>query len=146
MLPVSPFAEGEILNWYLANVPGMEASIADPLSKPDLDSFFEARQLYRDTFDAVTKKHNLDAVVFPQAIAPLPDLDSDENIHETTVTAINIGGLPAVTVPAGQYENGGSPFGLIFVGRPFSEAELLALAYDYEQATQHRIVPKLEGK
>lgn len=145
MLPVSPFAEGEILNWYVEYVPGLQASIDDPQSPPDLGSFLEARQAYRDTFDAVLKKHNLDALVLPHAIAPLPDLDSEEDIRETTVTAINIGALPAVTVPAGRYENSGSPFSLIFVGRPFSEAELLALAYDYEQATRHRIVPYLDG-
>ena len=146
MLPVSPFAEGEILHWYVEHIPGLEKSIDDPQSLPDLDSFYEARQAYRDTFDAVFKKHNLDAVVLPHAIAPLPDLDSEEYIRETTVSAINIGALPAVTVPAGQYEGNGSPFGLIFVGRPFSEAKLLALAYDYEQATNHRIVPHLNAK
>ena len=47
-----------------------------------------------------------------------------------------------MTVPAGQYANG-APFGLIFVGRMWSEAELLAYAYAYEQATHHRIVPTL---
>ena len=146
MLPVSPFAEGEILHWYVDHIPGLERSIDDPQSLPDLDSFYEARQAYRDTFDAVFKEHNLDAVVLPHAISPLPDLDSEEYIRETTVSAINIGALPAVTVPAGQYEGNGSPFGLIFVGRPFSEAKLLALAYDYEQATNHRIVPHLNAK
>ena len=45
-------------------------------------------------------------------------------------------------VPAGRYSNG-APFGLIFLGRPFSEAELLNYAYDYEQATQHRFAPIL---
>jgi len=32
-------------------------------------------------------------------------------------------------VPAGEYANG-APFALIFVGRMWSEAELLSFAYD----------------
>jgi len=68
-------------------------------------------------------------------------LVSDVFIAETTVSAINIGGLPGVTVPAGQYASNRAPFGLIFVGRPWSEADLLGFAYDYEQATHHRSRP-----
>jgi Asp-tRNA(Asn)/Glu-tRNA(Gln) amidotransferase A subunit family amidase len=46
----------------------------------------------------------------------------------TTVSEINIAGLPGVTVPAGRF-SGGSPFSLIFVGPMWSEAELLGLAF-----------------
>lgn len=51
-------------------------------------------------------------------------------------------GYPSVTVPAG-YTKAGQPVGLTFVGRAFSEAVLLELAYDYEQATHHRRSPLL---
>jgi len=47
-------------------------------------------------------------------------------------------------VPAGYYASG-APFGLLFVGPLWSEAVLLALAHDYEQATQHRKPPRLRG-
>ena len=49
-------------------------------------------------------------------------------------------GLPGVTVPAGYYASG-APFSLIVVGRMWSEADLLAYAYAYEQATRHRRAP-----
>ncbi len=62
---------------------------------------------------------------------------ANEQIAETTVSEINIAGLPGVTVPAGAHACG-APFSLIFVGRLFSEATLLAFAHDYEQATHHR--------
>lgn len=52
-------------------------------------------------------------------------------------------GLPGVTVPAGRFASG-APFSLILVGRMWSEAALLGFAYDYEQATRHRIVPELQ--
>jgi aspartyl-tRNA(Asn)/glutamyl-tRNA(Gln) amidotransferase subunit A len=61
-------------------------------------------------------------------------------IAETTVSEINIAGLPGVTLPAG-YHDSGAPFCLILVGRMWSEARLLAYAFDYEQATRHRRAP-----
>ena len=61
-----------------------------------------------------------------------------------TVGELNIAGLPAVTVPAGYYASG-APFGLLFVGPLWSEAVLLALAHDYENATRHRKPPRLCG-
>ena len=60
----------------------------------------------------------------------------------STVGEINIAGLPGVTVPAGAYRSG-APFSLIFVGPLWSEAQLLAMAYAYEQHGRHRIVPHL---
>jgi Asp-tRNA(Asn)/Glu-tRNA(Gln) amidotransferase A subunit family amidase len=50
--------------------------------------------------------------------------------------------MPVVTVPAGYYDSG-APFNLVFVGKLWSEAELLSFAYDYEQATKHRKAPVL---
>ena len=63
-------------------------------------------------------------------------------IRETTVSEINVAGLPGVTVPAGYYASG-APFNLIFVGRLWSEGDLLACAYSYEQSTRHRRPPRL---
>ncbi len=74
----------------------------------------------------------------------MPALHGSETIHETTVCEINIAGLPGVVVPAGRYASG-SPFCLIFVGPLWSEADLLGLAYDYEQATRHRAAPDLRA-
>ena len=102
--------------------------------------FIALRAEYRRIFDRVMDAHGLDALVFPQMRAPLPPLHGGEQIAETTVSEINIAGLPGVTVPAG-YHASGAPFCLILVGRMWSEARLLAYAHDYEQATRHRRVP-----
>jgi Asp-tRNA(Asn)/Glu-tRNA(Gln) amidotransferase A subunit family amidase len=51
-------------------------------------------------------------------------------------------GLPAITVPAG-FADDGMPVGIEFLGRPFSEPDLLKIAYAYEQATHHRRPPSL---
>lgn len=46
---------------------------------------------------------------------------------------VNLAGLPGVSVPCG-FTGGGLPIGLQVIGRPFEEAELLAIARAYEQA------------
>ena len=49
-------------------------------------------------------------------------------------------GLPALSVPAG-FTQDGLPIGLELLGRPLADADLLALAYDYEQAVRPRRAP-----
>jgi len=90
----------------------------------------------------VFERHGLDALVFPQMHEEIPPLHGEQRIRETTVDEINISGLPGVTVPAG-YHASGAPFNLIFVGRLWSEGDLLACAYAYEQSTRHRRPPRL---
>lgn len=117
-------------------------SLADPARPPDLSEFIAAKEAYITTFEEVFAKHQLDALCFPQMRSDLEPLHSGERIHETTVSEINIAGLPGVTMPAGYYASG-APFCLIFVGRMWSEADLLAYAFAYEQATHHRRTPVL---
>lgn len=47
-------------------------------------------------------------------------------------------GYPSVIVPAGYRKSGRRPFGVTFLGTARSEATLLALAFDYEQASRMR--------
>ncbi|KAJ1274585.1 hypothetical protein BS78_05G073100 [Paspalum vaginatum] len=57
----------------------------------------------------------------------------------------NFLGLPAITVPVG-YDRAGLPVGLQFIGRPWSEATLLHLAYAMQEACagkEHRRKPKV---
>ncbi len=134
----NPFGPQGVLR-NIAQDPLFQASLADPATPPDMCGFAAAREAYRDTLDAVMTAHGLDALVFPQMREPVPPLFGPDPIRETTVSEINIAGLPGVVVPAGLHE-GGAPFCLIFVGRPWSEAELLAYAFDYEQATRRKEV------
>jgi Asp-tRNA(Asn)/Glu-tRNA(Gln) amidotransferase A subunit family amidase len=75
----------------------------------------------------------------------LPPAGSSLTIKETTVSEINIAGMPAVAMPSGYYASG-APFGLLFVGQLWSEADLLAYAYSYESATRHRKTPALTAR
>lgn len=108
---------------------------------PEIDSPVVARM--RAAGCVMLGKTNV-PLVFPQMRDELPPLHGGRAINETTVCEINIAGLPGVTVPAGFYASG-APFNLIFVGRMWSEADLLGFADAYEQATHHRRAPNLGG-
>ena len=51
-----------------------------------------------------------------------------------------VAGTPSVTVPSGEVD--GLPIGLVFMGRPYSEPELLAMGFAFEQATKARKAPR----
>jgi len=138
-----PYGPQGVLH-YMNDLPDTAFSLRHPTLPPPVDAFVAAREAYLHIFEAVFAKHRLDGLVFPQMRNELPLLTSDDSINETTVSEINIAGLPAVTVPAGYYASG-APFNLVFVGTLWSEADLLALAYDYEQATNHRRAPALSA-
>jgi len=142
MLPSDPFGADGILGRLAQNSAVVRTSLEDPTLPPDLSEFLAARLAYLTLFNKVMADNELDGLVFPQSEGPLPGIFDKAEYLATTVSEINIAGLPGVTVPAGEYANG-APFALIFVGQMWSEAELLSFAYDYEQATKHRIVPKL---
>lgn len=54
-------------------------------------------------------------------------------------------GYPSLTVPAG-YLPSGEPLGITFTGTAYSEPTLIRLGYAYEQATRHRVAPKLHSE
>jgi Asp-tRNA(Asn)/Glu-tRNA(Gln) amidotransferase A subunit family amidase len=136
-----PFAPGGVLS-YMPRLAAFRACLADPTQPPDMSAFMAVREQHLALFDAVWARHRLDALVFPQMREELALREADDIIHETTVSEINIAGLPGVTVPAGYYASG-SPFNLIAVGPLWSEAALIGIAFAYEQATHHRKAPAL---
>ncbi|TLU72613.1 amidase [Lichenicoccus roseus] len=137
-----PFGPSGVLG-FMPRLPDFVACLAAPRRAPDMAAFIALREAYLALFDAVFARERLDVLVFPQMREELAPLHGGGRIHETVVSEINIAGLPAVTVPAG-YHGSGAPFGLVFVGRMWSEADLLACAYDYEASTAHRRAPELE--
>jgi amidase len=129
-------AKGAILG-YLHELPDFAACLANPELPPALPEFTELKRRYLALIDEVFDRHALDGLVYPQALEEIPGLDDGAAIRETTVGELNIAGLPGVTVPAGYYASG-TPFELIFLGKQWTEAQLIGMAYAYEQATTHR--------
>jgi amidase len=92
----------------------------------------------------------LDGYVYPAIQMPPPDetMPQDGRLSEGPHSAtswINMIGTPAVVVPAGFYASG-LPFGLEFAGRPWTDGDLLSIAYAWEQATHLRKPPTLVEK
>ena len=63
-------------------------------------------------------------------------------LSDVCTLPINIGGIPAISIPAGFADN--LPIGMQIMGKPFSEETLLRIAFAYEQATTwHKRKPPL---
>jgi Asp-tRNA(Asn)/Glu-tRNA(Gln) amidotransferase A subunit family amidase len=87
------------------------------------------------TFDAPPSIIPADILVNPRAYSSYGYTRGDNRFLSATL------GWPAITVPMG-FTSDSLPAGLEFLGRPFSEAKLLAFAYAYEQATKLRRPPR----
>ncbi|MDX1543388.1 MAG: amidase family protein [Christiangramia sp.] len=77
-------------------------------------------------FEKPMKEHNLDAVL------------SINNYHAGFAAVAK---YPAITVPMG-YTSNNAPKGLTFIGKPFTEQQLLQWAYAFEQTTNRRKTPE----
>jgi amidase len=112
-------------------------------------AYVEARRkclrLSRDEgIDAVMDAHRLDAVIAPTAGPPWTiDLVNGDHFTGGSSTCAAVAGYPSVTVPMGFVS--GLPVGLSFIGRAWSEATLITLAYAFEQATTHRQPPQFRN-
>jgi amidase len=115
-----------------------------PLASQEyLDAWKKCRRLSTvEGIDAVMNQHRLDALVAPTGDPPftIDLLNGDHYTGGGASTLPAVSGYPHITVPAGQVF--GLPVGLSFFGRAWSEPKLIALAYAFEQATQHRKAPQ----
>ncbi len=70
------------------------------------------------------------------------DLDALVGIDTLQSMIYPFAGFPAIAVPAGL-TSGGAPFSVTFIGRARADAELIGIAYAYEQASRLRVPPIL---
>ncbi len=83
----------------------------------------------------------IDAIIYPTWSNPprnIGDLKSPAGDNSQDLAPHT--GFPAITVPMGHTRDV-LPAGLTFVGRLFSEPDLIRFVYAYEQATRHRRSP-----
>ncbi|MBV9573771.1 MAG: amidase [Acidobacteriales bacterium] len=99
-------------------------------------------------------KNNLVALAYPHQ-KRLPVMIGEMNQAERNGILASLTGFPAITVPAGfstptESAPFGVPVGIEFLGQPFSEPQLLQIAYSFEQATHARkppqSTPPLDGR
>jgi amidase len=94
----------------------------------------------KEGIDEVMDALHLDALVAPTGSpAWTTDLVNGDHFLGASSTPAAVAGYPSITVPAGSAF--GLPVGISFIGRAWSEAQLLKYAYAYEQATKHRRAP-----
>jgi len=95
---------------------------------------------------------NLDLVVFPaNADVGLAtanrEMEAQADATRNGVYFSNMNGtmrwlgIPSMTVSMGIMPDIRMPVGLTFIGKAYSDFDLLRYAYDYEQASQHRVAP-----
>lgn len=109
-------------------------------------AYLEARDTARrlagkDGLLAVLDREKLDAVIAP-SVSPawLTDHLLGDHFVGAGYGMAAVAGTPSLTVPAG--ESRGLPLGMTFMGRGYSEADLLAMGYAFEQLTSARRAPQ----
>jgi len=121
-------------------------SYKNGMSEPDYKLRLQRDAKTRALLQKIMADNHLDAIVYPlqkRLVVPLTELNqADRDGILASVT-----GFPAVTVPAGfsaptQTAPIGVPVGMDILGKPWSEAKLLSIAYSFEQATQFRRPPR----
>jgi amidase len=122
----------------------VQAQAKGPLTDQDYLRALDKNHLLARTqgIDAVMAEHHLDALIAPTGGPPaLIDLvNGDPGGGGSFSSPAAVAGYPHVTVPMGYVA--GLPVGLSFVGRPWSEATLIKLAYAYERDTKARRPPR----
>lgn len=110
----------------------------------------KVRTLIRQDFTEAFKK--VDALICPTSaeLAFKAGERSDDPLKmylaDIFTIAVNLAGLPGISLPCGfgLVDGATLPIGLQLIGKPFQEAELLKVAYAYEQSTPwHKARPSL---
>ncbi|XP_066347561.1 probable amidase At4g34880 [Miscanthus floridulus] len=95
------------------------------IGAPERSAIQELNKLSANGLEKLMKELKLDAIVTP---------------NDSAASALAIGGMPGITVPAG-YGKLGVPFGICFGGLKGYEPRLIEMSYAFEQATRVRKTP-----
>jgi amidase len=129
-----PFFKQEILEQAEAKGTLIEKEYTDALKKTS--------GLTSEAINKVMKDNNLDAIsALTNGFACCIDLingDYDNGFSFSSPAAM--AGFPHITVPMGYAHN--LPIGLSFISTAYKEADIIKLAYAYEQASKKRVAPK----
>jgi amidase len=108
-------------------------------------AFYAARERFRDLFVGLMDREKIDSLLYPanQARPHTHEGGLERYGGEPgTCEESAMTGLPQVTVAAG-FIGGRYPFGISFLGRLWSDRDVLAIAHAYELATHHRRPPPI---
>lgn len=107
------------------------------------------RRLIKQDFD--TAFRNVDVILGPTSPHPafrLGEKNADPiamYLEDTYTIAVNLAGVPALSLPAGQIN--GLPIGMQLVGPPLAEARLLNVAHQFQLHTDwHKLRPQTNAE
>ena len=110
------------------------------LSSGYYDAYYLRAQKVRTLIrqDFLNAFREVDALITPTS--PTPAFKAGDKaanplamyLCDVYTIGVNLAGLPGISVPCG-FSSGGLPIGLQLIGQPFKEAELLAIAHEYER-------------
>ncbi|WP_414664156.1 amidase family protein [Horticoccus sp. 23ND18S-11] len=100
----------------------------------------------RAAMEGVFANHQLDAILYPTSPEPVALINPPAGAPAggagaSPLNIANLTGFPDLVLPAGV-ANDGLPVAISLLGRAFSEGKLLGYGFDFEQATQARVLPK----
>jgi amidase len=131
-----------------------EQAAADITGSAAYLGLYKGREVARNLVQERMGRWQLDALVYPHETRPIrsiaeavkdggdatPPSDPFYGVVGGGNRISTVTGLPTLTVPAG-FGPDGVPVGIEFIGRRFSEATILRLAYAYEQSHPQRKLP-----
>jgi Asp-tRNA(Asn)/Glu-tRNA(Gln) amidotransferase A subunit family amidase len=130
-----------------ASVQGLNGDIR-PQDDPQYAQVVATRNSFEANLLAVMDANRLDALVYPPLLSTPPVTTASANWPTSTdfrnLNPAPFLGFPSITLPIGMRQitaNSSVPFGIEFLGRPFSEPTLIKLAYSFEQVTHRRVPP-----
>lgn len=113
----------------------------DAVKARDSDEYrkaLAARGAVRQAVTALMAKERLDAIAYPPIRRKAAFIGEAQPGANCRLSATS--GLPAISFPAG-FTNDGLPVGIELLGGPFQDADLLSVAYAFEQLTHVRRPP-----
>jgi len=106
----------------------------------EADRAKDLRLAGEEGIDAVLKKNNLDALIFPGASGAA--IAAKAGYPTVIVPFGTVPNAPAVPFPP-EFAAKPAPLGVAFTGTACSEPRLIELAYSFERATKRRVPPPL---
>jgi amidase len=131
--------------WHPSLAGVLKGALDNALKEPDYSQRLAGREAFRAAIVKVLDDNHLDALIYP-TIRQKPIFVPTTNQPGSNCRVSAQSGLPAISVPVGFTTpepgfNDGIPVGMEFLGRAFTEGDLLQIAYSWEQATRVRRVP-----
>ena len=131
--------------WHPSLLSVLQGALTNALKEPDYSQHLAGREVFKAAILKVLDDNHLDALIYP-TIRQKPIFVPNTNQPGSNCRVSAQSGLPAISVPVGFTNpepgfNDGIPVGMEFLGRPFTEGDLLRIAYSWQQATHLRRVP-----